>query len=225
MPYNTYADLSQALQDYMEDDDTEFVGSIDDVINVGENRVVKDLDLAIFRVDDSVTLTLSTVEVTKPTPAAGAQYLAAKAAWITGGALTAPVFLEHRGDQYVNFYNAGAVDGVPKYFADDSDTIFSVAPPPDDAYTLNVRYLSIPARLVDTTNETNWLTDNVPELLFRACLAESEAFLKGDERIALWKQEYGELLMATRRDSYPQQNNQYEKLGAVPVPQANRSAG
>ena len=124
----------------------------------------------------------------------------------------------------MEFYNAGAVDGVPKYFTDEDEATYKLSPPPAAAHVMNVRYLSLPPRLVVTTVETNWLTDNVPELLFRACLVESEAFLKGDERIPVWKSDYMELLALTKRDVYPQQNTQHEKLSMNGVALANRSA-
>lgn len=224
MAYDNFDDLSTALQEYMEDDDAEFQGSIDDVINVGENRVTKDLDLALFRRTDSTAATaIGVTTVAKPTIAAPDILLATKELYLTGGGLAGAVYLERRSEEYVNYYNAGATNGVPRYYADVDESAYILGVPPAAIHTVNVRYLSRPPRL-SSANQTNWLSDNVPELLFRACLAESEAFLKGDERIPVWKSDYAELLMSTKRDVYPQQNQQFDRVAATSVPQANRSA-
>ena len=53
MSNKTYAEITANLQAWMEDDDTEFVGAIDDLINLGEMRLWRDLDLGIFTSEDS----------------------------------------------------------------------------------------------------------------------------------------------------------------------------
>ena len=40
------------------------------------------------------------------------------------------------------------------------------------------------------TNETNWVTENAPDILLYASLLEAEAYLMTDERIPLWKEAF-----------------------------------
>jgi hypothetical protein len=207
----------------MEDDDSEFVGSIPDVIDLGEKRLLRDLDLAIFRrVDSSATMTASQATVTKPVIAPPDLLIAAKGIWLTGGALTRAQFLQQRSFEYVTDY-IGAADGVPKFWGEQDEVTWIFGRTPDATYTVNVRYLSRPNPLVVISNETNWLSDNAYDILFKAALAESEKFLKSDERAPMWESDYLQSIPMARRELYNQFGNQYDNLGAVAVPQGPRS--
>jgi hypothetical protein len=220
MALQTYNDLIQALQDWMEDDDAEFQGSLNDVVDLGEQRLARDLDLAIFRRTTTTALVIGTATVTKPS--VSPEYLiATKALWLTGGALTTPVFLEVRDQGYVT-WATGTTNGVPLFWAEENETSWTLAPAPDATYTLNIRYLSRPTKLAPA-NQTNWFTDNAYDILFKACLAEAEKFLKSDERIEIWNNDYLQSMPQVRRELYQQFGNQYDRLGHTPMPMAPRS--
>lgn len=227
MALNTATDLTAALQAWVEDDDAEFVGSIPDVIDLGEKRLLRDLDLAIFRRTDSTTLMVaSTALVTKPTIAAPDLLIATKAIYLTGGVglnpLTRAVFLEQRSHEYILDYN-GAADGVPRFYGEVDEATWIFGRTPDDTYTINMIYLSRPQPLEITVNETNWLSDNAYDILFKAALAEAEKFLKSDERAPLWEQDYILSLVRARRELYNQFGNQYDQFGATPAAKGPRS--
>lgn len=225
MALNTATDLQNGIQAWLEDDDAEFTGELDDVIDLAEKRLLRDLDLAIFRrVDSTAAMVVSNALVTKPTIVAPDLLIASKGIWLTGGALTRAEFLQQRSAEYILDYN-GAVDGVPKYWGEYSETQWIFGRTPDATYAVNVRYISRPDRLVPGGNETNWLSDNAYDILFKAALAEAEKFLKSDERAPIWENDYTLALPQVRRELYNQFGNQYDTLGAVPVPQAPRSAG
>ena len=222
MALNTFTGLSTAIQEWVEDDDTEFTGRIEDVIDIAEKRLLRDLDLALFRrVDSTSTMSIGVATVAKATVVAPDILVSTKGIWITGGALTRPAFLEQRSHEYIMDYN-GAGDRVPRYWGEIDEGFWIFGPTPDAAYTVNVRYLSRPAPLT-ATNATNWLSDNAYDILFKAALAEAEKFLMGEERAPVWEQDYLMSLPNARRELYNQFGNQYDLLGAVPVPQANRS--
>lgn len=225
MALNTATDLSNGLQSWLEDDDAEFTGEIDDIIDLGEKRLLRDLDLAIFRRTDSSEVTIaSTAVVNKPTIAAPDLLISAKSIYLTGAGLgTDARFLVTRSHEYLHDYNAGGTDGVPRFYGEVDETTWILGPKPDDVYTVNVIYLSRPARLEAGVNETNWLSDNAYDILFKAALAEAEKFLKSDERAPLWEQDYILSLARARKELYNQFGNQYDQLGATPAPQGPRS--
>ena len=223
MALNTATDLSNGLQAWLEDDDSEFTAEIDDMLDLGEKRLLRDLDLAIFRrTDSSLTMTASQGTDTKPTIAAPDLLVSTKAIWLTGGALTRAQFLEQRSFEYVTDYQSGT-DGVPRFFAEATETQWIWGPTPDATYTVNFRYISRPDRLEVSVNETNWLSDHAYDILFKACLAEAEKFLKAEDRAAIWEADYQMALPNVRQELYNQFGNQYDRLGAVPIPQAPRS--
>ena len=53
MSNKTWTELTDNLQAWLEDDDDEFTASIDEVVNLGEMRLWRDLDLGIFSSTDT----------------------------------------------------------------------------------------------------------------------------------------------------------------------------
>lgn len=214
----TYTQLVQDLQDWIEDDDTEFVAAIPRIINLGELRVLKDLDLGIFKEDQTAPTVASQEFVTYP--ATTLQLVAWKSLYYDNAGER--VWLELRGSDYVRDYQVPSSTGAPKYYAEENGQ-WLLAPIPDAIYTINGRALVRPTPL-SAINDTNWVGDTVDELLFKACLSESEQFLKSDDRVALWKQEYQELLPTTKRDVYTLLGEHYQltPLEAPGVPTIGR---
>lgn len=207
----TYTELVADLQEWLEDDDTEFAASIPRLINLGELRVIKDLDLGIFKEDQTAATVGSQEFVTYP--ATTLDLVAWKSIYYDNAGQR--VWLELRGSDYVRDYQVPAATGAPRYYAEENGQ-WLLAPIPDAIYTLNARALVRPAPL-SVSNTTNWLSDTVDDLLFKACLAESDQFLKSDDRVAMWKQEYQELLPTTKRDVYTLLGEHYQ-LTPLEVP-------
>jgi hypothetical protein len=68
-----------------------------------------------------------------------------------------------------------------------------LAPTPDGEYTINLAYNQHVPALTDT-NTTNWLLDLAPDLYLWGTLTRAEAFLKDDDRVAVWKSAEDEAL-------------------------------
>lgn len=223
MALNTYNDLIAGVQAWIEESGSEFVGNLDEIVGLAELRVVQDLDLAIFRrTATGVAMVVGTATVTKPTITPPDYLVAIKQVWITGGALTGPVVLTRKPAEVLIDYNSGAANGVPKYYADESETVLRFAPPPVATYSVVVRYLSRPNPLA-VGNQSNWVSSNAWSLLFRAALVEAEKFIVADERVPTWEQDYQNTLIQTKRELYNMFGTQYDRLSAVPVPQIPRS--
>lgn len=72
-------------------------------------------------------------------------------------------------------------------------TKFYVSGIPVGTYSLGgIYYKTFPA-LTDA-NQTNWLTENAPDLLLSACLMEGAIFIKSRDEIDLWAERYNALL-------------------------------
>ena len=82
--------------------------------------------------------------------------------------------------------------GVPKFYSDYNDEYMLVAPTPDAAYPFEMIYYSKPP-LLDSSNETNWITESWPQLLLYASLREIAPFMKEDARMATWEAMYEKL--------------------------------
>lgn len=79
--------------------------------------------------------------------------------------------------------------GAPAYYADYDYNHWLIVPTPDVAYPYEVLFYQLPV-LLDEENQTNWLTEEAPQLLLYAVLLEATPFLKNDDRIPVWQQMY-----------------------------------
>ncbi|MHA2063542.1 MAG: phage adaptor protein [Candidatus Thorarchaeota archaeon] len=79
----------------------------------------------------------------------------------------------------------------PRYFSMVGITNFKLVPTPDSAYTNTLAYYKYSTEL-SGNSDTNWLTDNQPEVLIYGTLLEAEPFLYNDQRMQMWQQMFQE---------------------------------
>lgn len=184
----TYTTLAEALAGHLEEDD--FDGNVDTLIRLGEDDLLKALDLEIFKATDPVSFVNGVATVTKPTG-----YLKADNFYYTSAGARA--FLEERTVDYlIDYWPAAAtVTNTPKFYAELNETQLLVAGTPGAGIAGangTMRHLKRPASIVDTP--TTWLGTNVGDLLMHACMVAAEKFGMNDERIQMWRGEYAKLL-------------------------------
>jgi hypothetical protein len=85
------------------------------------------------------------------------------------------------------------VNQPPRYYADYGFQNFLVAPTPALAYPFELIYMETPATL-SASNQTNWLTDFAPALLFYRTLMQAVIYLKDDERLQIFGSIYKEIV-------------------------------
>lgn len=195
MPGFTYAQLLAALQAWPEDDADEFVANIPRIIELGETRVLRELNLDLFDVVDNAVATVAgTRTVNKPANTVSVRS-------IRGISAGAGFSIEKRSLDFCKSYAPSVTpQAKPKYWADYSDTQAYLVPTPDAIYTLEQHVVKRPNGL-SASNTTTWIGTNCGDLLFAACLMESEHFLKADDRYAdMQKKYYGELLPSARAE-------------------------
>ena len=212
MSNKTYAELTANLQAWLEDDDAEFTGSIDEVINLGEMRLWKDLDLSIFTSEDTASTATSTETLTKPTT--DTELVTWQSLYYdSAGERT---YLELRSTDFVRDHQVIGATAPPKYYAEQSETDWLLSPIPDGTYVVNARGVTRPTRL-SVGNPTTWLSLHQDDMLFKACLAEAEGFLKADDRVEMWTAQYTAGLPLAKRETYELLNQRYN-LTPLEVP-------
>lgn len=195
----TYTELTNALQTWPAKAPPEYLEDLDRIIQNGELRLIKELNVTIFDVIDTTPVVTSGSRlVAKP-----AGLISTNALWlITSGTRSR---LTSRAREFLMNYapNPTTSTGTPKYYCDRDDTYWEIAPTPTAGATVESHFVKRPGSIVD--DDTTWLGDNAGELLFTACLAEAEHWLKADDRYAdfmtkhtedlsLWKLENRNLL-------------------------------
>jgi hypothetical protein len=190
----TYAELTTQILNYTETSTDVLTSTItDDFIEHTENRLLRDLDLDVFKSHQNSTLTadspfLSLPGGTTPEPTSLATI---RTVMIYASTSSDRDFLEQRDISFMNEYWPNRTStGTPKYWAWwDENTIY-LAPTPSSALYVELGITRLPTRL-SSSNTTSWLGNNAPVALLYGCLAEAFKFLKGPaEMLQLYEQSY-----------------------------------
>jgi len=105
------------------------------------------------------------------------------------GATPSTSFLLNRSYEFCQTYWPNrASTGKPIFFAEYSISQFYFAPTPDAAYAAQLIYLGLP--LFNEANQTNFLTQRYSNLLSSGTLIQAAVFLKDDERIPIFKEQF-----------------------------------
>lgn len=83
------------------------------------------------------------------------------------------------------FDTLNLADGEPRFFTIINDQ-FHFAPSPSASYAATIRYRQKLFPL-STSNRTNWLLREHPDVYLNAALAEAAPFLRDDERVPMWE--------------------------------------
>ena len=208
----TYTSLKAAIVSFTEDQGTEFASALDTIIPLAEDKALKDLDLELFDDSASNTFTVSSPWLAKPSG-----MLAVRSMHYTTATGDFKI-LEPRTWEFCKDYwpKDSTTTSTPKYYAEYSESDWFIAGTPASGLVVTARYISRPLGLSAIT-ATTWLSTNVGDLLFYACLACSEQFLKADNRIAMWKQDYADRLVTTLGELKPETRHNYMPVTAIPT--------
>jgi len=187
----TYAQLKQAIQDYTENDETTFVTNLPVFIRAAEERILKNIQLTLFRKNVSASFTASN------------EYLASPTDFLTPFSLS---YTDAEGDKEfllfkdVNFiqdYNPDATDtGAPRYYAVFDINNFIIAPTPNSNYSVELHYYYRPESLTAGADSgTTWLSENATMAMLYGSLIEAYTFMKGEQDlVANYNQRFVEAL-------------------------------
>ena len=185
----SYTTLKTKIQNFIENDGSEFVASIDDIIAQAESMVFQRLpNLPCFRNTFTGTLITNTSD-----------YTIANARMIRQVCITDSsnkVYLNHRIDSYLRDYwpnssNTGTTVMYSTKSSGNDGTIITIAPTPSADLAYQVDFIA-PETGLSSSNTTTWVDTNAPNVLLSAALYESSAFLKAGETLNLYKTQFDE---------------------------------
>jgi len=172
----TYSQLKQAIQDYTENSETTFVNNLSVFITQAEERILKSVQLSLFRKNVSGTMTASN------------RFLAAPADFLAPFSLSFVdsssdhVFLQFKDPDFIQTFNPDATTtGNPRFYAVFDVDNFILGPTPNSAYDVELHYFYRPASLTAGADSgTTWLSTNAEIALLYGCLMEAYIFMKGE---------------------------------------------
>ena len=168
----TYNELVDNIRAYTEIDANAMSNSnINTFILMTENRILRDIDLDVFKLEASANMTQGNKFLTAPSDILTHRYMMIQS--------TDNIFLEFRDTSFMKeYWPDGSVQGQPKYYSVWDQNTFYIAPTPNQNYYVELGYIYKPAQL-SATNQTTWVSINAPEALLYGCLAQAYSFTKG----------------------------------------------
>jgi hypothetical protein len=176
----TYAQLKQAIQDYTENDETSFVNNLPLFIRQAEERILKQVQLNLFR--KNVT---AFTDNGNPYLAVPADFLAPYSLSVRTGATGAKEFLDFKDISFLQeFTPAQTTAGEPRYYGQFDLDYFLLVPTPDAEYVMELHYLYRPQSITELADSgTTWLSINAQMALLYGSLIEAYIYMKGEPDI------------------------------------------
>jgi hypothetical protein len=206
-----YTELVTNIQNFMEDDGTEFTTSIPEIITQAENMIFARLpNLPCYRQTLSGNFSIGTNE-----------YDVVNARMIRQVAVTKAnsdvIYLKHRIDSYLrDFVPNASTQGEPFMYATKKATTSGIkiliGPTPSATLAYEVDFIGLETGL-SSTNSNNWVGDNAEQVLLSACLYESSSFLKAPDSVNLYKAQFDEAIALFQQEM--QRNYQAEYEGGI----------
>ena len=211
----TYTELTQQILDYTEVSTDVLTSTItNDFIEHVENRLFREVDLDVFKSNQSANLASSNPFLSLPggsSPTLESLGTIRTMHIFPASGTPTRTSLEQRDVSFITEYAPDRTStATPVYWAWWDHNSLIVAPTPDSAYNVELGITRLPTRL-SSTNTTSWLGNNAPSALLYGSLAEAFKYLKGPaEMLQLYEQSYQravqELAMEQqgrhRRDEY-----------------------
>jgi hypothetical protein len=179
----TYDSLVENIQSYLERSDTATLEKIPLFIMLAEQVIASQIKFL-----GNLTVNTSAMVATQAIIDKPARWHKTVSMNITVAGKRYPVLL--RKYEYLREYwpNASSTS-VPKFYCDYDYTHWLVAPTPASAYSFEVLYYER-VQPLDSSNQTNWFTIYAPQALLYGSLLQAMPFLKNDERMGMWQQQY-----------------------------------
>ena len=191
----TYLQLKTAIQDYTENNETTFVTNLPVFIRLAEERILKNVQLSLFRKNAIATITQ------------GSQYFACPSDFLAPFSLSfrstdeKKVFVDFKDPSFLQTYTPNsATEGVPKYYSIFDIENFLIAPSPNASYTGELHYYYRPQSLTaGSDSSTTWLSINAEIALLYGSLVEAYTFMKGEQDVmAMYNQKFQEALFGIK---------------------------
>ena len=213
----TYDELVTNIRNYTEVNSNVFTDSvIDTFITMAENRILRDIDLDVFKREQTGSMTSGNKFLTAPSQILTHRYMMVT---VDG----TQVFLDFRDTSFMKeYWPDGTATGVPKYYSVWDQDTFYIAPTPAQNYAVELGFIYRPAQL-SQANPTTWISTNAPEALLYACLIQAYSYTKGPtEMLGFFDASYKQAIQGLgieqqgrrRRDEYR------DGMIRIPVPSA-----
>ena len=189
----TYDSLVLNIQQYLERTDAQTIAQIPNFIMLAEQVIASQIKFL-----GNLTVAESTMTTGNPVLDKPVRWHKTVSMNVTVDGQRQPIFL--RKYEYLREYAPDSTaTGTPKYYSDYDYTHWLVAPTPDQDYSFEILYYER-VQPLDSTNQTNWFTVYAPQALLYGSLLQAMPYLKNDERIPMWQQQYDLIINTLKQE-------------------------
>lgn len=216
----TYDELVTNIRNYTEVDSNVFSNSvINTFITMAENRILRDIDLDVFKLEVTANMTTGNKFLSAPSDILTHRYL-----MITSGG--DQIFLDFRDTSFMKEYWAdGTATGIPKYYSVWDQNTFYVAPTPNADFAVELGYIYRPTQL-SASNTTTWISTNAPEALLYACLIQAYSYIKGPlEMLQYFENSYKQAIQGLGIEQQGRRRRDEYRDGMIRIPIKSESPG
>ena len=175
----TYDQLKTAIQDYTENDESSFVTNLPLFIRIAEERILKNVQLSMFRKNATASTTASN------------KYLACPGDFLAPFSLSLAgtdgdkFFIDFKDPSFLQTYTPDSTTtGSPRYYAVFDVDNFILAPTPNTTFTAELHYFYRPASLTAGSGSgTTWLSENAEMAMLYGSLIEAYIYMKGEQDV------------------------------------------
>jgi hypothetical protein len=200
-----YTALSNAIQAYTENTETDFVANIPVFVTQAEQRIYNSVQFPSIRKNVTSTIAVNTKYLDCPL-----DFLAVYSMAV----IDASGNYEYLLNKDVNFirqaYPQPTDKGTPKYYALFGPTVltsviydelsFIIGPTADASYGVELHYYYYPESITVAADGQTWLGDNFDSVLLYGSLVEAYTYMKGEnDMMALYNGKYQEALALAKR--------------------------
>ncbi len=185
----TYLQLKDAIKAYTEYEETSFVNNIPLFIRLSEERILKNVQLSLFRKNATAQTSASVQYIKVPS-----DFLAPFSLSMTGTDGD-KFFVDFKDPSFVQSYTPDpTTTGLPKYYCVFDVDNFLMAPTPNAAFTAELHYYYRPESLTAGSDSgTSWLSENAEMTLLYGALIEAYIYMKGEpDVIQLYEKQFAE---------------------------------
>jgi hypothetical protein len=207
----TFATLKTAIQDYTENNESTFVTHLPDFIKTAEERILKNVQLSLFRKNQSGSATQNDRFLAVPS-----DFLAPFSLSVTSS--SEHVFLDFKDTNFVQTYNPDSSNtGVPRYYAVFDINNFILGPTPNANFSVELHYYYRPTSLTAGADSgTTWLSENAPNCMLYGALIEAYVFMKGEQdMMAMYDKRFTEALVGLKQFGEAKETTDQYQTGMV----------
>ena len=200
-----YTALTDAICDYTQNFESDFVANIPLFVQQAEQRIFNTVQFPSIRKNVTGSVSANNKYLSCPTDFLSAFSMAV---------VDADGRFEYLLNKDVNFirqaYPTPTSTGLPRYYALFGPTVagatisdelsFILGPTPDAAYSVELHYYYYPESISVAADGQTWLGDNFDTVLLYGSLVEAYTFMKGEaDMLALYDGRYKEALALAKR--------------------------